>query len=215
MSLTRSERDAFVATTDQNDLAYGESACLETPPGLFTVLDREFKFDVDLTANEQNHKCDTWFGPGSAYHDAGFNSFQDALTCNWNSYPHRIAVGFSNPPYGAFVPKILSKAVQEYKQGFTSVFLLPVRISGWYRDLVLPFADEVRHIPRVKFWYKGVPKLVLNKRTGQMEHMQAIFDSMIVVYRPYTTANKHLMKRHTNHHGSCPHFSYWDWRKAA
>lgn len=199
--MNRRERDSFTATTDQSDLAYGESACLETPPDLFTALHKEFTFDVDLTANAGNRLLPIYFGPGGTY--------EDALTARWYQAGVRTR-GFSNPPYGAFVKRILTKAVEEWARGFDSVFLLPMRASGWYRDLVLPYADEVRHIDRMKFWYQGQPKP--NPKTGKVD--TALFDSIIVVYR-----NPKTLPLFRRRHGpytpeGCPHMSYWKWQEA-
>lgn len=186
--MDRSTRDRFVASTDQADLMYGPSACLETPPELFEALDQEFHFDVDLCANETNHKLPMWFGPGSPT-----NVF-DCLTAPWMyapSLPEEIAqgltpttTGFGNPPYGTFIKQYLIKAKQEAEKGFLSVHLLPLRITKVFKQIVLPYAD-IRFVnERVKFWYQGVPKLTLNSKTQEMEHMGALFDSYLVIFRP-------------------------------
>lgn len=33
-----------------------------TPDDLFKKLNQEFRFTLDACANEENHKCDRWFG---------------------------------------------------------------------------------------------------------------------------------------------------------
>lgn len=183
MTLTRDERDRFAATTP-TDIAYAEGACLETPPSVFQRLHARFKFDVDLTANEQNHLCLNWFGPrplGNLH-----NSFLDALTIpHWGmafSDGSSFKVGFSNPPYGPFIPKILTKAIAERERGFTSVFLLPMRAAKWYQDLVIPYYSELWHCAsRLTFLYQGAPRL--NPKTNKPDG--ALFDSIIVVYKPY------------------------------
>ena len=206
--MNRRERDSFTATTDQDNLAYGESACLETPPELFAALHAEFKFDIDLTANKENHLLPLWLGPGSSLANG-----MDALTSLWywgampnpdvweGKVPLRLQptkAGFSNPPYGAFVPKILAKAVEEQRRGFLSVFLLPVRINRCFKDLVMTHASEVRFVDeRIKFWYHKQPKL--NPANGK--HEGALFDSMIVVFRPRTPGKLHYG----------PQLSVWHW----
>ena len=185
--MNRPTRDKFVATTDQSKLAYGESACLETPPALFAALHQEFHFDVDLTANEQNHLLPVWFGPGGEY--------EDCLKAPWGRMLPDL-VGFSNPPYGRFIELILAKAVVQ--RHFTSVFLLPFRAPRWYRTFVLPYADEVRHLPRITFNYQGKPA----KYDKQGKPHAALFDSILVVYRPEPRFR----------HGCCPHFSVWSYR---
>jgi hypothetical protein len=176
VSLTRAERDRFTAMTDQTD-PYHPSACLETPPVLFANLHKRFDFDVDLTANERNHLLPRWWGPGHAPEDAVYDN---VLTPDcWLAQGQG---GFSNPPYGDFIPKILTKALQEREHGFTSVFLLPLRASAWYQQLVLPYYSELWHVKqRVTFWYNDRPKL--NSKTGKAD--PALFDSIVVIYRPH------------------------------
>ena len=175
--MNRTERDSFTATTDQNDLAYGESACLETPPDLFAALHEEFKFDIDLTANEQNHLLPLWFGPkspttvGSNQTSLDESVFRgvpiiyekgyDALSCPWmlpvyGNQPS-LKAGFANPPYGAFVPRILANAVEEQRNGFLSVFLLPARINRTFKDLIVFHAHEVRFVDERVTFYSRFP----------------------------------------------------------
>ena len=188
--MNRDTRDKFVATTDQAKLAYGESACLETPPALFAALHEEFHFDIDLTANTHNHVLPVWFGPG------GLD--ENCLHTTWSGSTRQ--TGFSNPPYGRFIEAILPKAIVQ--KDFTSVFLLPLRASRWYLDFVLPYADEVRHLPRVVFNYRGKPAKV----DKQGRPATALFDSILVVYRPAS------VRRHTDTWGCSPHFSCWSWK---
>lgn len=208
--MNRGTRDKFTASTDQADLRHGPQACLETPPDLFARLNDEFKFDVDLFANVQNHLLPRWFGPGGIR--------EDALHVNWHfigtvaqnntGVPalQNSTSGFANPPYGAFVTLALEKAVNEAHNGFTSVFLLPMRCGKWYTRQVLPYYADLRHIPRVKFWYQGMPKLTLNTTTGKLEHMSALFDSIVVVYKPIPKGQINIPFG--------PRPRAWDWRKA-
>jgi hypothetical protein len=185
--VNRKERDSFAALTP-TDIEYGEGACLETPPAVFARLHERFCFDIDLTANEQNHLMPNWIGPGSRW--------PDALTANWCAAKGRTGIartGFSNPPYGPFIPKILTKALQERDLGFTSVFLLPNRSGGWFTDLVLPYYSELWFCqPRITFWYQGRPRVNpetkknLERRAKGLAPTAdgALFDSIIVIYEP-------------------------------
>lgn len=229
--MNRAERDSFVATTDQENLAHGESACLETPPELFAALHEEFQFDVDLTANEWNHLLPTWFGPNSPTHDSGYNSYQDALDCDWSMY-NWVCSGFSNPPYGEFISKILAKAVLEQQKGFTSVFLLPMRVNTAFKEIILRHATELRFVDeRIKFWYQGKPKpsarvkwakkfeqvawadkrdgYVIDTRTGQfiLAPAGALFDSIVVVFRGWALRQTGLPLPFG------PRVSVWHWNK--
>lgn len=126
-----------------------------TPPELFEKLDQTFDFAIDAAADETNHLCDHWLGPGGMY--------ADALTVDWTIalreaihhddpkllYPAEAAWGraiFFNPPYSkseisalrkagvsADDPQIRAlkveswakKAYEESLNGVTSVGLLP------------------------------------------------------------------------------------------
>lgn len=157
--MDRETRDKFVASTDQDDLLYGESACLETPPDFFEALNRGFDFQVDLTANEQNHLCPIWFGPGGRYANALIAPWYRCVSVADEKVEPNRSSGYSNPPYGSFIPEILRKAVEEAARGFTSAFLLPMRASSWYTEIVLVHATHLWHLePRLTFWYKGEPK---------------------------------------------------------
>lgn len=168
--MDRETRDKFTAATPQTDLLYGEQACQETPPEVYRLLDRRYHFNVDLCANAENTRHATYFfGPGS--------TVPDALVADWHKAGK---AGFCNPPYGAFIPKILEKAIVEQAKGFTSVFLLPLRAAKWYRNLVLPYYTELWHVEqRLVFTYHGEPA-----RDAKGKPCGALFDSIIVVFAP-------------------------------
>lgn len=190
--MNRRETASFTATTDQTDLAYGESACLETPPELFAALDQEFGFSIDLAANTHNHLLSRWFGPGSC------TDTLDARTVNWSYWDSK---GFCNPAYGQFATDMVKCAVAQQGKGFLSVFLLPMRANRAFKSLILPHADEIRFVDeRIKFWYHGQPKP--NPKTGKADG--ALFDSIIVVFRP--------RKPGILNYG--PRVSVWHWDKA-
>lgn len=168
--MNRATRDRFAIPT-QHDITSG-NACLETPPAIFTKLQEDFGvFDIDLTADPSRHLCKIWLGPGSKY-------CEDALEATWKLYGH---TGYSNPPYGPFVAKMLKKAKHEAIYGFSTTLLLPVRITKAFHAYVLSGAAEVWFCDkRIAFWENGAPKLdpKTQKPTG------ALFDSMIVRYAP-------------------------------
>jgi hypothetical protein len=127
-------------------------------------------FDIDLTADAQRHLVPQWFGPGGLV--------EDALLANWLAYGQ---TGYSNPPYGPFVARILKKAKVQASHGFASTFLLPVRITKAFHANVLNGASHLLFCDRrIAFWENGAPKLDpgTGKPTG------ALFDSMIVRYLP-------------------------------
>jgi phage N-6-adenine-methyltransferase len=94
-----------------------------TPQAFFDALNAEFHFDIDVAADERNHKCELWFGHGGIAYDAIVEDWA-GMTC------------FLNPPYsaaGAFV----TKAREEADKGATVVMLLPVRSDTrwWHRAI--------------------------------------------------------------------------------
>lgn len=170
--MDRRERDLFTSGTGQADLTTG-NACWETPPAIFAKLVEDFGgFDVDLTADPQRALCRTWFGPYSPEEE------YDALTAKWHRFGRR---GYSNPPYGPFVQKLLAKAKAEAQHEFVSVLLLPMRVTVAFRAHVLSGAAQLLFCDkRLTFWENGAPRI--NPKTGKAD--PAVFDSILVVYRP-------------------------------
>lgn len=172
--MNRETRDKFATNTDETNCEW------QTAPKIFKKIQTDFgPFDIDLTANADNHLLPKYFGPGSPLGE-------DALEVLWHEHGKR---GFSNPPYGAFIPKILEWAVfmrDEY--GFSSTFLLPLRINESFFENIMGVANEVWLCDkRLVFWENGKPRYSMNKRTGKMNTSPdtAMFDSMIVRYLPY------------------------------
>lgn len=108
-----------------------------TPQDLFDSLNEEFHFDLDVCANETNHKC-------ALYYDKR----QDGLKKPWKGH-----VVWCNPPYGREIGKWVKAANQEHmKNGTTIVMLLPARTdTKWFHDDILGWA-EIRFLRgRLKF----------------------------------------------------------------
>lgn len=163
-----------------SDLNSG-NACWETPPAVFAKLQEDFgPFDLDLTANASNHLRPRWLGPGS---DIG----EDALTIPWHYYGD---AGFSNPPYGPFVQKILRKAADEARLGFTTTLLLPMRVTKAFREVILPQASRLLFCSkRITFYENGASRI--NPKTGKPD--PAMFDSIIVQFEPPPHYDDHLI----------------------
>ena len=175
--LNRSTRDKFAKGTDQSDLTTG-NACWETAPPVFRKLNKDFgPFDIDITADRQRHLCPIWFGPDSPVKE------YDALTTTWLQYGRN---GFSNPPYGAFVQKILRAAKLEAAQGFTSTFLLPMRVTKAFHAHVLQGAADLMFCDaRLTFYENGEPRWNAKKLAqGLYVPDPAMFDSIVVRYLP-------------------------------
>lgn len=177
--MNRETRDKFASGTDQADLTVG-NACWETAPRIFEQLSADFgPFDIDLTADGQRHLCPLWFGP-----DSPVGEF-DALSVNWHEHGR---TGYSNPPYGPFVQKILRKArLEALYFDFSSLLLLPLRVTKAFRSEVLKGAsDLIFPDKRLVFFENGLPRLsdkVWNEK-GRAATAGALFDSILVGYKP-------------------------------
>lgn len=169
--MNRATRDKFASGTDQADVTTG-NACWETAPAIFAKLANEYAFDVDLCADRQRALLPRWLGPGSAL-------APDALIADWTQVG---TFGYCNPPYGAFIPKILRHAEYEAKRGFSSLFLLPLRLTKGFRASVFQshsVSDWLHPDKRLTFFENGEPR-----RDKQGNPTTAMFDSTILIFRP-------------------------------
>lgn len=169
--MDQATRELITSGTNQDDLT-GGNACWQTPPAIYDALDREFQFDVDLFADGRRALHPVWFGPGSDYEE-------DAITAEWSAYGQN---GFSNPPYGRFIRQVLAKAAEQAQCGFTSVHLIPHRMTVPVRQALFR-SESVREwlIPdsRIVFFENGQPRL-----DAKGVPMPALFDSTILVFAP-------------------------------
>jgi len=106
-----------------------------TPQYLFDKLDEEFGFELDVCADETNHKV-------PRYYDKEANGLEQP----WKG------VCWMNPPYGRTIGDWVKKAYESSRGGAVVVYLLPARTdTKWWRDYVMR-ASELRFISgRVKF----------------------------------------------------------------
>ena len=126
-----------------------------TPQNFFDKLNAEFHFDLDVCADESNHKCDT-------YH----TKEQDGLTMPWKG------IVWCNPPYGRESGSWVRKALFASVGGATVVMLIPARTdTKWFHDYIYKRDNvEVRFV-------KGRLKVGNSKNS-------APFPSMVVVFKP-------------------------------
>lgn len=113
----------------------GVNDAWETPQALYDALNREFGFDVDVAADEYNHKAPRYW----TSKDDGLAQDWQGLTC------------FMNPPYGRAIADWVAKAAFEAERGAVVVGLIPCRTDArWWGDVMK--ASEIRFIKgRVKF----------------------------------------------------------------
>ncbi len=116
-----------------NDLMFssktGEWA---TPQDFFDKLNNEFKFQLDVCADENNHKCARFF-----------TKEQDGLLQEWGG-----ARVWCNPPYGRGVEEWVKKC----SKCELAVMLLPARTdTKWFHEYIYGKA-EIRFVRgRLKF----------------------------------------------------------------
>jgi site-specific DNA-methyltransferase (adenine-specific) len=155
-----------------------------TPQWLFDLLDREFHFDVDAAANDDNKKCLFLF-------DVGCDTlvrpwFEDGeLEQELNELGQQAAkVFWFNPPYSK-ISAFMKKAYEESLKGAVVVCLIPCRTdTRYWHDYVMK-AQEIRFVKgRLKFG---------DSKTG------APFPSVIVIF------NRHVPEGYARLIWDAPH----------
>ena len=128
----------------------------ETPWSLFTRLDKQFHFDLDVCALPENAKCQKFFTPK-----------ENGLAQRWRGNC------WMNPPYGRSIGHWVRKAFESAQSGdATVVSLLPARCdTRWWHQHVMLAAELWLVAGRIRF---GTAKA------------GAPFPSAIVVFRPGT-----------------------------
>ena len=126
-----------------------------TPQDFFDKLNAEFHFDLDVCADEINHKCDKYY-----------TKEQDGLAMQWKG------TVWCNPPYGREIGSWVRKALFASVGGATVVMLIPARTdTKWFHDYIYKRDNvEIRFVRgRLKF--------------GNSKN-SAPFPSMVVVFNP-------------------------------
>lgn len=129
----------------------------ETPASLFEQLDREFQFDLDACATDENAKCERYF-----------TKEQDGLAQDWRGY-----TVWCNPPYSQFT-YWAAKCFREGCQDNTIVVcLLPARTDTKY------FHNYIYHHCEIRF-IKGRLKFGNAKPNASFPGMVCIFRGPVV-----------------------------------
>ena len=125
-----------------------------TPHDFYEELNREFNFNLDPCANEDNAKCKIFF-----------TEENDGLKQDWEG--HTV---FCNPPYGREIPKWVEKCYQEgQKDNTTVVMLIPSRTdTKWFHNYIYG-KSEIRFI-------KGRLKFGDSKNSAPFPSMVVIFN---------------------------------------
>lgn len=109
-----------------------------TPQAFFDELDKEFRFDLDVCASDENAKCAEYF-----------TEEDSCLEKNWGG--RRC---FMNPPYGREIGKFIAKARSEAEEnGALVVCLIPARTdTSYWHDHIFGHASDIRFVRgRLKF----------------------------------------------------------------
>lgn len=103
-----------------------------TPIAFFDALDKEFHFDLDPCATDENHKCPRYF-----------TREQNGLAQDWGG-----ARVFCNPPYGRHIGEWVKKCAEESRKPDTlCVMLIPARTdTAYFHDYIYNKAREIRFI---------------------------------------------------------------------
>jgi phage N-6-adenine-methyltransferase len=126
----------------------------ETPQYVFSILNKEFNFQVDVCATSENAKCKAYF-----------DKQVDGLKQEWS--PFRC---WMNPPYGKNISHWMKKAYQESQRGAMVVCLVPSRTdTRWWHEWAMK-AGEVR--------------LIAGRLSFGNSEQSAPFPSSIVIFYP-------------------------------
>jgi len=133
-----------------------------TPNYVFNYYDKQYKFQCDVAANDDDRKCDLY------YDKEGNGLIQPWFDSN-----------FCNPPYSTGNGNRLiywaKKAWEEEENDKTSLLIFPLGFTScWFRDYV---KDKARvEIPDERICF-------INPETGRPDN-QPRNDNMIIIYGP-------------------------------
>ena len=129
----------------------------ETPQTFFEMLDREFRFTLDVCANKSNTKCLAYYTP-----------LDNSLKMVWDG------VCWMNPPYDRSISDWMKKAYRSSQLGTTVVCLIQGRSTdtAWWHEYVMK-SSEIRFIrDRLHFGKNG-------------KFSRANISNILVVFRAY------------------------------
>jgi phage N-6-adenine-methyltransferase len=89
-----------------------------TPIKLYNILDKEFKFTLDVCADDSNYKCQSYI-----------TEAQDALKLDWHG------ICWMNPPYKDKKKWVIKAHNESVKNDCVVVCLIPARTNtSWWHD---------------------------------------------------------------------------------
>ena len=105
-----------------------------TPPEVFKYFDKQYDFQCDVAASDENHLCD-WY----------ITEERDALNCCWADPLSRGDYAWCNPPYSNPLPWV-QKAIKESQAwGVGSVMLLNCDLSVEWSSLLVNLNCTIIH----------------------------------------------------------------------
>jgi phage N-6-adenine-methyltransferase len=143
----------------------------ETPQWLFDLLNEEFGFEVDVTANNKNALCRHFYGPYPQIDSLVVDWTDPTPIGNWK--PQKF---FMNPPYSGYqIDKFMAKAYAESLKGAVVVCLVPVSsdTQWWHRNVMN--AQEIRFI-------EGRVDYVGYNQEGNKIKQSPTFPSCVVIF---------------------------------
>lgn len=153
----------------------------QTPPQIYSHLDAEFSFSVDLAASSVNR-----------LHDNYITAEMNTLGIDWAGMFGR-SWGWLNPPYSC-IGGFVEKAIEQQEKGFGTVMLVPSDTSvGWF-TLALTSVSEVRFITggRLSFIRADTGKPVNGNNKGSM---LLIFSPHKIGARQFGTVDRDTLMR--------------------
>jgi len=139
----------------------------ETPEILFTPLNAEFNFELDLAADDNNNKCSLYY-----------TEQDNGLVQSWKG------ICWLNPPFGnkyGTIKDWVKKSFEETQESGVVVILIPARTNTkWWYNYCMK-AKEIRFvIGRPKFGESkyGLPQplaiVVFTKHDGKTQYSEMV-----------------------------------------
>jgi len=169
-------------THDRQIIHSSSESDWRTPPECFQALDRVFHFTLDAAANQDDHCCPRWLGPGGVQEDAL------GVGVMWTG------TVFLNPPYSRkrklpIAPWV--RACWQFTRGLyeweklenlpTIVAILPFAPqTDWYRQYV--YGHTALGHPAMEEW--RLPHRISFLRPDGSPASNAGVNSVIIVWRP-------------------------------
>lgn len=151
---------------------YNERDEWRTNKQFYSLLNKEFNFDIDIAANKHNAKCKTFYSKEHSALEPGIDWFKYSKTKSL----------FLNPPFSLF-DQFLSECNHQIKRVNEGRIVVIIRAdsfeTGWFRNnCVNPLDGKLKH--EIRIYYPRIPYC---KPNGQLAKNIG-FPSGIVIFRP-------------------------------